>query len=157
MDPYTALATAGNILQFVQFVGGLLSSTRKLHASATGITVENEHIQDIREKLIAFSDTFQQLPRVPSREANSQLSQHDQIVRDCALACSKDCEELLRILAKLQITGSSRSRYWRSFQAALTEVWNSGNIEELKARITDRQRAMTLQLSAISKSVIYCT
>jgi hypothetical protein len=45
MEPCTALAVAGNILQFVQFVGDLLNSTRKIYASANGITDGNKHVQ----------------------------------------------------------------------------------------------------------------
>lgn len=45
MEPCTAFAVAGNVLQFVQFVGDLLNSTRKIYVSAAGITAENQHVQ----------------------------------------------------------------------------------------------------------------
>lgn len=151
MDPFTTLSTAGNVLQFLQFVGSLLNSTRKLHASASGITVENEHVHDIYSKLIVFNESLQRRYESDPQGATTKASIHGPEIASCASACQRDCEELLRIVTKLRIKSDSRSRYWRSFQAALTEVWNSGEIKDLKERIAERQRAITLQLCAISR------
>lgn len=151
MDPFTTLSTAGNVLQFLQFVGSLLNSTRKLHASASGITVENEHVHDIYSKLIVFNESLQRRYENDPQGATTKTSIHGPEIVSCASACQQDCEELLRIVMKLRIKPDSRSRYWRSFQAALSEVWNSGEIKDLKERIAQRQRATTLRLCAISR------
>lgn len=152
MDPITAVAFAGNILQFIQFVGGLLDDTRKLYASATGASCTNEHLQDICGKLITFNEQLQQSP-APSSAPTGKVSKHAKPLTECAAACKRECEDLLRIMNKLKAVGSVGPRYWGSFRAALTEVWNSNDIEDLRSRIADRQRQMTLLLCAASKYV----
>jgi hypothetical protein len=89
----------------------------------------------------------------PGSTVGQQPSQSAQAVASCAAACRQDCSELIRLTTKLQVDGGSgrASRSWKSFRAALTEVWKSSEIEDLKARIADRQQLMALQLCAISR------
>ncbi|KAI1121899.1 hypothetical protein F5Y10DRAFT_271626 [Nemania abortiva] len=153
MDPVTTVALAGNILQFLQFVGGLLYSTRKLHASATSTSSTNDHLQDICGTLLTF-DTQLQRPLVPSTGQGNRPSKHDEPLAECAVACRRDCEDLLRIMNQLQTIATKGSRYWHSFRAALAEVWKQHEIEDLRSRIADRHRQMILLLCAASNESI---
>jgi hypothetical protein len=145
MDPFTALAVAGNIVQFIQFAGGLLSNTRKIYSSADGVSDESAHLTDICERLASFHSLLQSQGGSPECTYRRQ-SQHEAAISECAALCKKDCEELLTIATKLRAKTSTAKapRCWGSFKAAIVEVWNAGEIEALKARIADRQRAMTL-------------
>ncbi|OHE94572.1 hypothetical protein CORC01_10100 [Colletotrichum orchidophilum] len=51
---------------------------------------------------------------------------------------------------KLKVIGFNDPKYWRSFRAALSEVWQSSESGEYRIRIADRQRTMTLLLCALS-------
>jgi hypothetical protein len=156
MDPCTALAVAGNILQFIQFVGGLLNSARQIHASPAGISVSGDHVQDVCSALVDFGARLQPPPGESQEHLDSgqKGSQHAHVLLECAAACSTDCEELIRITEKLKVkAGSKPTRCWRSFQAALAEVWKSSEIEDLRRRVADRQRLMILQLCAVSRFV----
>lgn len=150
MDPVTAVALAGNILQFIQFVGGLLDNTRKLYASATGTSSMNNHVQDICSTLIAFNTQLEQ-PSVSSTDQAGKLSKHGKPLAECAAACKRECEDLLRIMNRLRAIATKGPRYWNSFRAAMAEVWKQNEIEDLRSRIADRQRQMTLLLCATSK------
>lgn len=153
MDPVTAVALAGNILQFIQFVGGLLDNTRKLHASATGTSSTNNHFQDICGTLITFNTQLQQPSASFTNEA-SKVSKHGKPLAECAAACKRECEDLLRIMNQLRAIATKGPRYWNSFRAALAEVWKQNEIEDLRSRIADRQRQMTLLLCAASNESI---
>jgi len=155
MDPFTALAVAGNILQFIQFAGGLLSNTRKIYSSVDGVSDESAHLNDICERLANFHSLLHQSQGGFPECTNRPQSQHEVAISECAALCKKDCEELLTIATKLRAKTSTAKapRCWGSFKAAMVEVWNAGEIEALKARIADRQRAMTLHICAISRLV----
>ena len=152
MDPVTAVALAGNVLQFIQFVAGLLDGASKLHASATGTSSMNDHFQDICSTLITYNAQLQK-PPVPSTGQFHKPSKHDQPLAECTAACARDCEELLCIMNKLRAIASRGPRYWSSFRAALSEIRKQNEIEDLRSRIADRHRQMTLLLCAMSKYV----
>ncbi|KAJ3580269.1 hypothetical protein NPX13_g302 [Xylaria arbuscula] len=153
MDPITAVALAGNVLQFIQFVAGLLDGARKLHASTTGTSSVNDHFQDICSTLINYNAKLQKSP-VPYTGQPGKLSKHDEPLTECTAACARDCEDLLRIMRELRAIASKRTRYWSSFRAALAEIWKQKEIEDLQSRIADRHRQMTLLLCATANESI---
>ncbi|KAH8178383.1 NACHT nucleoside triphosphatase [Sarocladium implicatum] len=157
MDPITAVALSGNILQFLQFTGGLLNSAGKLHASSNGTSDANDHLHDICSKLTAFTPKLhcpQQQQPADTEGLQNNTSQHSVQLSECATACQGLCGELLKILEKLKAVGTRGSRHWGSFHAALLEVWHNDNIESLRRRITDYQGQMTLILSAVANESI---
>ncbi|KAI1359446.1 hypothetical protein F5Y08DRAFT_319691 [Xylaria arbuscula] len=153
MDPITAVALAGNVLQFVQFVVNLLDGARKLHASTTGTSSVNNHFQDICSTLISYNAQLQK-PLVPSTGQSGKLSKHGEPLAACTAACARDCEDLLRIMNELRAIASRSSRYWSSFRAALAEIRKQKEIEDLRSRIADRHRQMTLLLCATANESI---
>ncbi|KXH35869.1 hypothetical protein CSIM01_00583 [Colletotrichum simmondsii] len=150
MDPVTAVALAGNLLQFTQFVVGLFNDARKLHTSAAGTSSNNNHIQDVCGMLINFNGQFQQPQSAPSINPTRATSSHGKQLPEFANSCKQDCEVLLGKMNKLKVIGAKGPKHWRSFRAALSEVWQSSEIEEYRTRIADRQRAMTLLLCLAS-------
>ncbi|KAJ8117704.1 hypothetical protein ONZ43_g4151 [Nemania bipapillata] len=155
MDPITVVALAGNVLQFIQFVGGLLANTRKLHASATSAGCMSDHFQDICNTLVTFNAQLQE-PLVSAENEAYKLSKYGKPLAECAAACKRECDDLLRIMNQLRAIATTKGpRYWNSFRAALAEVWKQNEIEDLRSRIADRQRQMTLLLCAASNESIH--
>lgn len=154
MDPITAVALAGNILQFAQFTGGLLNETRKLYVSADGATETSLHIQGVCESLNDFNRKIQTQTILPAHNG-LPMSEHSTALADCAKACQAECTQLLEIMNKLKVpTSKDRGkRSWKSFRVALEGVSNKDEIERLRARLADRQRRMTLLLSAANQYV----
>ncbi|KAL2676736.1 hypothetical protein Neosp_010500 [[Neocosmospora] mangrovei] len=148
MEPLAAVALAGNVLQFAEFVGRLFKDTSKIYASASGLTPNDLHIQDICGKLGSFSTQLQAVPSHSSAPPE---------LRDCVTACKKDCDDLLAIVKILAAKkGNSQrpwNRPWKSFSAALCHRMKAGEIQDLKSRITDRQNLMSLMLSDMLKFV----
>ncbi|KAK1727991.1 uncharacterized protein BDZ83DRAFT_610866, partial [Colletotrichum acutatum] len=87
MDPVTAVASAGNLLQFGQFVVGLFNDARKLHASATGSRSNNNHIQDVCGILINFDRQFQQPQSTPSTKTDRVTYKNGQKLAEFAASC----------------------------------------------------------------------
>ncbi|RSM14202.1 hypothetical protein CDV31_005538 [Fusarium ambrosium] len=144
MEPLAAVALAGNVLQFAEFVGRLFKDTCRIYASVSGLTPNDLHIQDICTKLGSFSV---QLQSVPSHSnAPSDL-------RDCVAACKKDCDDLLAIMKVLAAKKGNSQRPWKSFSAALSHKMKAGEIQDLKSRIKDRQQLISLMLSDMLKFV----
>ncbi|RSL55044.1 hypothetical protein CEP53_007235 [Fusarium sp. AF-6] len=138
MEPLAAVALAGNVLQFTEFVGRLFKDTCKIYASASGLTPNDLHIQDICGKLGSFSAQLQSVPSHSSAPSD---------LRDCVAACKKDCDDLLAIMGVLAIKKGSSRRPWKSFSTALSREMKAGEIQDLKSRIKDRQQLMSLMLS----------
>ncbi|KAF4977805.1 hypothetical protein FZEAL_5712 [Fusarium zealandicum] len=152
MEPLTALALAGNVVQFVEFVGGLLNKTCKIYASTSGLTPANHHVQEICGKLALFSVSLQ--PQALTSDGTTPASPQSQALKDCATACKRDCDDLLCIMRALADKGTKGPKHWRSFSAALAHTLKSGEIKDLRDRIADRQRLMLLQLCAVSNETV---
>lgn len=144
MEPLAAVALAGNVLQFAEFVGRLFQDTSRIYLSASGLTPDNLHIQDICGKLGSFSTKLQSAP---------SYSSAPQDLRDCAAACKKDCDDLHALMKVLAARKGKSQRYWKSFSAALSHKLKAREIQDLKSRIEDHQNLMSLMLSEMLKFV----
>src|SRR6266566_2274950 len=59
MDILVAIGLAGNIIQFVDFGGKLISKTAEIYKSSTGALVENVDIETATNNLVLLSTTLQ--------------------------------------------------------------------------------------------------
>ncbi len=58
MEALAAVSLAGNILQFLDFVGTAVSKTREIYTSATGTLKEHEDIGTVSRDLKSVSGTL---------------------------------------------------------------------------------------------------
>lgn len=61
LDPLTALAIAGNIVQFVEFSGKIISGRSELFQSSTGVLKSNEALEAITKDLVAMTSKLGRL------------------------------------------------------------------------------------------------
>jgi hypothetical protein len=155
MEPVTALAVAGNVLQFVQFAGTLFTSTRKIYAHPLGNSAETAHLDYICGKLTDFSSHLNSSSSSSTHTLTRQ-SQHERAIAECTVLCQRDCESLLTITSKLRAKNSSSkmSRSWSSFKVAIAEVVKACEIETLRLRIQDQERILLLNICAMSRFVL---
>lgn len=151
MEALVALSVAGNVLQFVQFLAELINDTRKIYSAASGATSQNQNIEETYGKLIDFNARLQSVPS--SQDLGPGTLEHRKALAASAASCKGDCEKLIAMVEKLKIKDGKAPRQWRGFQAALSGVWGSSDIKQLKKHVDDRQRAMILQLCFISMFV----
>lgn len=145
MDPLSALALAGNILQFIEFTTKLLVTGVEVYKSATGTVDANLALEEISQQLFGLSG------RLCVGERNTRGSASELALRNIANLCNADCSRLLSVLNDLKVKDESQ-RGWKSFRAALKLAWkDEQEIEKLMTRLRDRQSMMTLHICAISK------
>ncbi len=120
MDPVAAIGLAGTIVQFVDFSWKLLSETRDLYDSSTGVSADNDVLEKISKDLTNLNDAL---------TAPSTAGAIPDRLRNLACQCKGAAEELFEVLDKIKIKGSRRK--WKSFMQALRSVWKKEQIENL--------------------------
>ena len=135
MDPVAAIGLAGNIVQFVDFSWKLLSETRDLYDSSTGVSADNDVLESISSDLINLNDAL---------TAPSTAGAIPNRLRHLASQCKGAAEELLEVLDKIKVKGSHRK--WKSFMQALRSVWKKEQIENLFKRMERLRNEMQIRL-----------
>lgn len=133
MEALAAVSLAGNILQFVDFSGKVISSSKQLYRSADGSLVENSDSEKITKDLKALSKVIQ------------QSGSSDPVLGELCIGCIAISEQLLHALEKLQVKGKhSRSQ---SLRKALKNLWGKQAVRSLEARISGYREQLILHLS----------
>ena len=146
MDPLSVLSVVGNVVQFVQFTFGLLTSSKRIYNSASGISTDCEDLENVYSKLSTFSN---QLVNTNFSIANA-VSDHTSEIQEIATACKEDCEKLLGLVNKLRLRSNVSKRGWQSFSKAVLELWTAKDLESLRKRIAEARGLLILKLCAIS-------
>ncbi|KAM0417322.1 hypothetical protein ACHAPT_012703 [Fusarium lateritium] len=157
MEALAAIGLAGNIVQFVQFASGLVSTTIEIHDSVEGTSQRSIELEKIYSNLSALSSGLRgEKSKGASNGAalrNLAFGRHDltlevslqshiRSVEDLAVDCNALCEELLDIVRNLRVP-ASRYGPFKSFLAALKTALSSKKIQALEERL-DRFRSMIL-------------
>ncbi|KAI1372737.1 hypothetical protein F4677DRAFT_462863 [Hypoxylon crocopeplum] len=147
MASLSALALAGNVLQFIEFITKLLSRSVEVYKSTTGTSRANLALEEICEQLSAFCDSLRDGSKETTRTSASETA-----LRGIADLCSADCAGLLAALNDLKVKDGNH-RAWKSIRAALKLAWKGEHeIEKLIDRLRGRQSAMTLHICALSNT-----
>ncbi|KAI5459735.1 hypothetical protein BGZ63DRAFT_388556 [Mariannaea sp. PMI_226] len=158
MEALAAIGLASNVVQFVQFVSGLVSTANEIHDSIDGTSRRSNELEKIYDHLSAFSRglrgegssgpsngggplrnlAFGQ----PDPTLEVSLQSHIRSVEDLAADCNALCGELLETVRDLRVNGA-RYGPFKSFMAALKTAWKRKKIESLEKRL-DGFRSMIL-------------
>ena len=116
MEPLAALSAAGNVVQFVDFAFKLLVESRAIHKSAKGIGSHNVVLSVIAQDTYDLCDAMSAGGSGPASVTNL-LSEAQRMAR-----------ELLQAVHRLQVRGDCTK--WKSFTAALNQVWSQKKIDD---------------------------
>jgi hypothetical protein len=153
IEPLTALSFAGNVIQFVQFAVSLVTGTRKILVSSTGLSDDSQRLEDVYTKLSELGSGLKMSNTISiAADSSSGFSEskHEKALEELAEICKKDCDQLLNVVSRLRAKKGNKTRWWDSFKTALLEVWAENEIDRFTKRITETQQAMTLLLCKIS-------
>lgn len=154
MEGLAALGLAGNVIQFIQFASGLISTGSDVYNSASGASTRNIELEKIYKRLATFTSSLQSqgttedscLPETraypPLAWATENIA-HVDALNDLAKDCKELCDELLETISKLRVEGG-RWRLFRSFVVALQAVWDSKKIAEMEERLDRFQTVIML-------------
>lgn len=133
MEPLAALSLAGNIVQFVEFGGKLLKSTRELYKSSVGGTLPINHELALvtSELRVLITKLRQYFPKTAGNAPDQEVNGGFEKICDEA---AKVAEELVRRLDTLKVGGKASKL--GSFYYAIRSLWSEKEIAELTARLS---------------------
>ncbi|XTI87333.1 putative WD-repeat protein [Cenococcum geophilum] len=134
MEIVAAIGLAGNIIQFVDFCGGLISKTAEIYKSGAGALVENVDIETATDDLALLSTTLQ----------DSTNSADDTALRELCQSCNIVAKKLLSALNKVKVRGKQQK--WKSFRKALRSVWSKEDIASLEQRLARLRDELNLRV-----------
>lgn len=152
MDPLTALGLASNVISFVSFASGLIKGTIEIRASATGCNLDVARLDAVCEQLQDLCDGLQKCTNHGISRAHSEdhVTKVFIAVKRLCVACKADGDELLRITKTLRTKNGSKGK-WDNFIIALKKAWEKSSIDELEARLSRTQAAMTLHICTFAQ------
>lgn len=155
MDPLSGAGLAGTVVQFVQFAANLFSVAKEIYRSASGSSEGKESLEAIYTRLSTLSADLQHPSPTTYRSNGAQPDKAtDAAMGVLAKECKIDCDRLLSVLGRLNRGHGSFPKWWKSFRAALKELWKGDEIEVLEARIAKHQIQLIMHLCMNTRSVI---
>jgi N-terminal domain on NACHT_NTPase and P-loop NTPases len=123
METLAVIGLIGNVVQFVDFSGKLISKSAEIYHSSTGALAENADIETATDHLIQLNKKL--------RDA-ATLAGDGELRRLCT-SCSSVAEELLGTLDKVKVKGDQGKL--KSIRKAIRSVWSKDDIEGLERRL----------------------
>ncbi|KAI9777342.1 MAG: hypothetical protein M1839_008950 [Geoglossum umbratile] len=144
MEVLAAIGLAGNIIQFVDFSGKLISKTAEIHKSGTGALAENINIEAATNDLALLSTKLH----------DSANSAGDTALQELCQSCNTIATELLTVLDSVKVHGGQHK--WKSFRKALRSVWNLRSVAEMAVtgsanNVSDRERVIQVNKEQSSR------
>jgi hypothetical protein len=135
MEPLTALALSGNVLQFIESAGKFIREARQICRSATGVTGANRDA-------IAVYDDFRGAAAVLAARPLRPTTADDAAVVSLAERCNELSDDLVTALKSLQSTNPGSKR--DSLRVAWRALRDKGELESLEKRLERyRQQLVT--------------
>ena len=141
MEILAAIGLAGNIVQFVDFSGKLVTKTAEIYRSGTGALVENIDIETATNDLVLLSTKLH----------DSANSTGDTALGELCLSCDTVAKELLSALDKVKVKGKKQK--WKSFRKALRSVWSKEDIAALEQRLARFRDELNFRVGVNLRSV----
>ena len=130
LDPLTAISLAGNVVQFVDFSGKIISKTRELIKSPHGLTQDAYDAENVIRDLSSLAEKLKDGVR-----ATGAVSQTDdeKVLQDLCNGCIDLSESFLQRLEKLKLREGAGKRH--AFLRALKAVWSQKDLENDETRL----------------------
>jgi hypothetical protein len=133
LDPLTALSLASNVVQILDCSAKLVAKGNELYKSADGASVSNAELEVIAKDLQDLNERLQQ--STPSHNPNlTTLTTSDVALRNLSEQCSGVAGELIEVLDKLKVQGTSNRR-WKSVRQALKGLLKKDEVDAIAQRL----------------------
>lgn len=124
MEALAIIGLVGNIVQFVDFSGKLISKSTELYRSSEGALAENVDTETTTNHLVLLN----------SKLRGAATATGDRALENLCKSCNTVAEKLLAALDKVKVKGEQRK--WKSVRKALQSVWSKEEIGELERRLS---------------------
>jgi len=152
MDPLTVVSLVGNIVQFVDFSGKLLSNAVELYRSPVGTLAAHHELELVTNDLQALISKLRQSFHSgdgPPSEENVSRRRSFEILCDEAV---KVAEQIVNRLEKLKVK-DGKLRKWHSLQNAVDTAWSRKEIVDLKNQLQGLKDALETRVLFSIRSV----
>lgn len=142
MESLAVIGLIGNVVQFVDFSGKLISRSTELYHSLDGALAENVDIETTTKHLTVLSKKLK----------DDAITVGDGALQKLSLACQKAAIDLLAALDKVKV--KNRQQRWESIRKALRSVWSKEEIKELEQRLAKFKEELSLHIIVQLRYVI---
>jgi hypothetical protein len=149
METLALLGLVSNLVQFVTFAKELISTSFEIHHSASGISDEILHINNVYGQLSGFSASIKVLSDAGFDSA-TEIAPAVSVIKQLSLVCASDCSNLLKVTQKLQVNAADKSR-WKSFKVALKAIVGQNEMSQMQRRLDATQTTLTLHICTIMR------
>ncbi|KAF2103047.1 hypothetical protein NA57DRAFT_72032 [Rhizodiscina lignyota] len=146
LDPLSAFALAGTIVQFIDFTSKVAAGTHEIYKSREGSLVKHENLKRMTADLATLSKTLRD---GSSKVLGSKFTANDQSIATIAQRCEEDANLLLTELQEIQ--AQPQLRILRSFQKAVRATFKQAKIQECRRRLNEYRSQLGLNLVASTR------
>lgn len=143
METLAIIGLVGNIVQFVDFSGKLISKSAELYRSSEGALAENSDIETAVNHLVLLTNKL--------KDADAATTTGDSALQSLCKSCGTTADQLLAVLDKVKVKGKQDK--WKSIRKALRSVWSKEEIEELGRRLERFREELNLHVTVDLRSV----
>jgi len=135
METLAIIGLVGNIVQFVDFSGKLVSKSAELYRSSEGVLTENSDIETAINHLVLLNNKLK----------DAATTTGDSALQSLCKSCSTTADQLLAVLDKVKVKGKQGK--WKSIRKALRSVWSREEVEELGRRLERFREELNLHVT----------
>lgn len=117
------IGLVGNIVQFVDFSGKLISKSTELYRSSEGALAEHIDIEAAANHLVVLN----------SKLKDAATTTGDGALESLCISCSTAADNLLAALDKVKV--KDKQHKWKSIRKALKSIWSKQEIEDLERQL----------------------
>jgi hypothetical protein len=130
LDPLTAISLAGNVAQFVDFSGKIVSRTRELTKSSHRATQEAYNAEILVRDLVRVTEKVKDGARAVRA---SSPAEEDKALEDLCDGCIILSERIIKRLEKLKLEERAGKR--SAFLHAVKSVWSQRELESEESQL----------------------
>ncbi|KAI1460925.1 hypothetical protein F4805DRAFT_350084 [Annulohypoxylon moriforme] len=144
MDPFTAIGLAGNIIAFLDFGYKLISATKDIHASASGLSAHDDDLSHSAQQL------QQLVANLKVAKPLGSCSEQELSLLQVAIDCRCVSLELANLLDKLKARNPKSMR--GAFRAVIRNWRKKEEKVELVSKLDRCRQQLNLELTSLSRS-----
>jgi hypothetical protein len=141
METLAIIGLVGNIVQFVDFSGKLISKSTELYRCSEGALAEHLDIEMATNHLVLLN----------SKLKEAATSTGDGALESLCISCGAAADNLLATLDKVKVR--DKQHKWKSIRKALRSVWSKEEIEDLERRLATFREELNFHVVVDLRSV----
>lgn len=146
MDPFTAVGLAAAIIQFVEFGTKIISTSKEIYTSSTGLIGEHETLDDVCSHMGLMADVLKKAAN--DADAAKKKIDEELALRQLSQKCRKTAIELQSHLQSLR---GKPGRKISSIRQALRARCGKSKVDALEAKLKEYREELVAHLVAIMR------